>query len=221
MRLKEIVLLVACSLLLVVEGKFDLKKLKSMGGKAMGLFNTVTSKVMSPRDSSPPQQPMSQPQMAQQYQQIPSQAPYQPMHQQYPEMYQPQMHQPQLHQQYPDMNQHQMYQEQMTEQQGLQPPGRTYPVQRAYNPKEYYKEFYENEYQDRLTKFIKRLTRIPNFLMTRKERRLLEKLKHKLCHEEREDFEDIVGIDYEDKLYEQELEKHPRGYKLMPLFNDQ
>lgn len=161
----------------------------------MKVFNTFQSKAMPPSHGQQPQ--MAPPQQQQQQQQY---APWQ----------QQTMEQPNI----PPQAQGQQYFQGYPQQ---PPPGQP----RSYNPKEYYKEFYSNEYQDRLYQFIKRLTRIPNFLMTRKERRLLERMKHKLCHEKDEDVEDLRGIEDEENLFEEGDDKNepPRGYKLVPFYN--
>jgi hypothetical protein len=201
MRFKLIILLVIGCGIFGVKGKIPFGKVMSMVGPGMKAVKTLTSKVAPPA-AAPPQQPTPQPQMGQPGQQIPGQEQYQQM------PYQQPVYQQQMYQQPPQIPSLQQMME-------PQPSGQAYPIQRTYNPKEDYKEFYDKEYQDRLNQLFKRLTRIPNFLLSRKERRLLEKMKHRLCQEEAEELEDIRGIDLEEQLYDDEvdMEEHPKGYK--------
>jgi hypothetical protein len=197
MKPKLIIVVVICNIAIVAKGKTDFGSMMKMAGTAMKAVNTIRSKVAPPPSGQQQMAPQELQQQQQQYPQAPLQQPHM-MGQQYAPQGQVPLG-PQQFQNYP--------------------PGQL----RAFNPKQYYKEFYSNEYQDRLNRFINRLTRIPNFLMSRKERKLLKRMKYKLCHEKDEDLEDWRDIEREEDLYgggEDELyeDESPKRYKMVPMY---
>lgn len=94
---------------------------------------------------------------------------------------------------------------------------RQYEPQPGVNPHSYYKEYYRNEYLDRLEGFLRKVGIKPKVAMNRKDRKRLQRIKEALCYENDSDEEREKALD---EQTEEDLgtRRYVKGYQLVPLY---
>ena len=94
---------------------------------------------------------------------------------------------------------------------------RVYNAQPGINPNAYYKEHYRNEYMDRLEGFLRKVGIKPRAVMSRKDRKRLQRIKEELCYDDDEDESREERLD-EETDEDLRLRRKVKGYKLVPVY---